>query len=125
MPLAASAWPRRLRLSFISPGWLPSRSVGPEPATITAAGQVEQRAGTSSTPYSVPLSVSSWAGCSAAPVERLANTSAAPKAALAVTFSDPDVVHRGALSAFVPRIQHPARLDEEQLHFALGVGLVL
>src|SRR6185312_14862586 len=39
--------------------------------------------------------------------------------------SDPHVVLRGALAAFVARVEHAARLDEQQLRFALGEWLVL
>src|SRR5580692_9902078 len=41
------------------------------------------------------------------------------------TQSNPDIIFRGPLPSLVPRIDHSPRLDQQQMHFAFRVGLVL
>src|SRR5947209_18352597 len=55
MPYAASPCARSFRLSFGAPGKLPSRSTGPEPAMIRAAGNEPDVSGSVSVPRSPPL----------------------------------------------------------------------
>src|SRR5271167_1161524 len=41
------------------------------------------------------------------------------------SLSDPDILLGRPLAAHIPRIEHPARLDQEQFDLVLGVRFVL
>ena len=38
--------------------------------------------------------------------------------------SNPDIIRRGTTAALVARIEHAARFDQQQLHFAFGIRFV-